>query len=235
MPQTSTATAPAANPQPNPRAYPGGAMDIDCSHVGDGLGGPGYQFISTCAGRSASPDGRWAVVKRGGETGEDGGFVSLTDAGGRRLDELRALSDAMPFVLYWSPRSGWFFVNHYLGSDQDRLRVFQIVNRSAIERSSVYAEATRVMIAHYPCLGRNAEVVASGWRWSRDGQRIALIAYARPDACWEFDGTAAHSTPGWEPLWMIGDVATGRIDPASVRVRVNGVGPMPTGGPYATL
>ncbi len=34
---------------------------------------------------------------------------------------------------------------------------------------------------------------------------------------------------------MIGDAETGRIDPASVRVRPNGTGPMPTDGPYARL
>jgi hypothetical protein len=32
---------------------------------------------------------------------------------------------------------------------------------------------------------------------------------------------------------MIGDVRTGRIDPASIRVRRNGTAPFPHDGPYA--
>lgn len=156
----------------------------------------------------------------------------LADRAGEELDELRSLADAMPFVLFWSPRPGWFFANHYLGSSQDRLRVFQIVNRTAIERSSVFAEATRLMVRRYPCLGSTATVVASGWRWSRNGRRIALIVYTRPDACGERDEHGNRKTePGWEPLWMIGDAETGRIDPASVRVRRNGVGPDADGRP----
>ena len=62
-PSTAAATAPAAPLVASP--YPGGALDTDCSHVADGLGGPGYQFIATCRGRGLSPDGRCAVVQRG--------------------------------------------------------------------------------------------------------------------------------------------------------------------------
>lgn len=214
------------------QAVPGGALDADCSHVAQGLGGPGYQFILTCPGRAESPDGRFAVVQK---AGEEGG-VFLSDGTGRELDEIASLKDGMPFVLFWSPRPHWFFVNHYLGSGLDRLRVFEIVNRTAIERSAVFAEATREMVRRYPCLGRRGTVDASGWRWSRDGRRIALLAYARPDACGEMDARGGWQPgPLWDPLWMIGDVATGRIDPASVRPRRNGLGPMPTDGPYAAL
>ncbi|HYI64926.1 MAG TPA: hypothetical protein VEW71_08585 [Allosphingosinicella sp.] len=222
-----------AAPAPKPEAL-GRALDMDCSHVGQGRSRGGYQFISTCPGRAVAPNGRWAVVKRGGEGQERSGQVSLTDPRARDLDELRSLSDGMPFVLYWSPRSDWFFANHYLGSSLDRLRVFQIVNRVAIERSAVFAEATRVIVERYPCLGRGAMVVASGWRWSRDGRRIAIVVHARPDACQDPPGNISGSI-GWQVLWMIGDVESGRIDPASVRVRPEGVGPMPTDGPYAAL
>jgi hypothetical protein len=219
--------------QPLPGAVPGGALDTDCSHVEDGLGGPGYQFVNACPGHSQSPDGRFAIVQRGGESG---GSVMLSDKSGELRDEIPSLMDAMPFVLFWQPQSAWFFVNHYLGSGLERLRVFEIVNRSAIERSSVFAEATREMVRRYPCLGRHASVVASGWQWSRDGRRIAMVVYARPDACLEPDGKGNWVPQGdWQPRWMIGDAATGRIDPASVRVRRNGVGPMPADGPYAAL
>ncbi|MET1111920.1 MAG: hypothetical protein ABWX67_10385, partial [Allosphingosinicella sp.] len=177
-----------------PAAY-ATALDTDCSHAEPS--GAGYQFIATCPGKAVSPDGKWAIVTSAGE--ESG--ARLEDAGGKLEDELTALSDSMPFVVYWSPRSNWFFVNHYLGSGQDRLRVFEIVNRTAIERSSVFASATRVAVARYPCLGHHAAVVASGWRWSRDGGRIAMAVYARPDACHvEGPPNEWHPLGEWEGL-----------------------------------
>ena len=218
--------------QEPPAPLPGGALDTDCSHVADGLGGPGYQFIATCTGRSESPDRRFAVVRRGGEQGG----VILSDQAGRLLVEIPSLNDAMPFTLFWSPRPAWFFANHYLGSGQERLRVFEIVGGNAIERSAVFAEATREIVRRYPCLGRDASIAASGWRWSRDGRRIAMIVYTRPDACGRWGENGEWRTgPDWDPLWMIGDVETGRIDPASVRVRRGGVGAMPADGPYEGL
>ena len=223
---------PASPPRPPPSAYPGGALDTDCSHVADGLAGPGYQFIVGCPGRAIAPNGRWAVEQAPGEAGG----VRLSDPQGRLLDDIPSLMDGMPFVLAWSPRSDWFFANHYQGSSMEQLRVFQIVNRDAIERSAVFAEATRVAVERYPCLSRTATVYASGWRWSGDGRRIAMTVYSRPDACLVERGRGDWVPDGnWEVLWMIGDVGSGHIDPASVRVRPNGVGPMPTDGPYATL
>jgi hypothetical protein len=218
--------------EPLPQAYPGGAFDVDCSHVGKGLGGPGYQFIATCPVRSVAPNGRWAVEQTGGEAGG----VSLTDAEGEPLDDLPQLMDGMPFVLFWSPRSDWFLVNHYQGSTMDQLRVFQIVNREAIERSAVFAEATRIMVERNPCLARaqSGRVYASGWRWSRDGRRIALVAYAHPAACIPpVASRPGHEDEDVETLWMIGEAASGRIDPASVRERPGGLGDMPADGPYA--
>jgi hypothetical protein len=209
---------------------PGGALDIDCSHVGHGLGSSGYQFIDTCAGRSVAPNRRWALVQRAG----DNATVTLTNAKGLILDEIPNLSDGMPFVIMWSPRSNWFFANHYLGSDLDRLQIFEIVSRTVIERSDIFADATRMMVKRYPCLARNAMVVASGWKWSKNGQRIAMIVYARSDACWieESDGRGHHAGH-WDDVWMIGDIRTGKIDPASVRIRANGTASFPTTGPYA--
>lgn len=232
LPTAADPAVPATLPQPLPSAYPRGALEVDCSHVADGLGGPGYQFIATCPGRAVAPNGQWAVE----QVGREAGGVRLADADGRHLDEIPNLTDGMPFVLFWSPRSDWFFANHYQGSAKERLRVFQIVNRQAIERSAIFAEATRIAVERYPCLGRSATVYASGWRWSRDGRRIAMTVYSRPDACLVERGPDYWVPAGdWEVLWMIGDAESGRIDPASVRVRPSGIGPMPTDGPYATL
>ncbi len=206
------------------------ALDTNCDHTGPRGGGD--QFIVTCPGKSWSPDRKWAIAT---DAGEESG-ARLEDAGGRLEDTLTALWDSMPFVVYWSPKSDWFFVNHYLGSGRDRLRVFEIVNRTAIERSSIFASATKEAVSRYPCLARDSAVAASGWRWSRDGRRIAMVVYTAPAAC-HVEGPRGVWQPAgkWEILWMIGDVETGRIDPASVRVRPNGVGPMPTDGPYAKL
>lgn len=229
-------SGPLPPPQGKPRsqAYPGGAFDVDCSHVGRGLGGPGYQFILTCPGRSVAPNGRWAVEQKGGEPGG----VSLADAEGKGLDDLPQLMDGMPFVLFWSPRSDWFFVNHYQGSSMEQLRIFQIVNREVVERSAVFAGAIRIMVDRNPCLARpeSGTVFASGWRWSRDGRRIALVAYAHPAACIPpAANRAGRDDEEVETLWMVSDARSGRIDPASVRPRPGGVGAMPTDGPYAGL
>lgn len=218
----------AAPPSEFPPVVRGGALDTDCSHVGDE--GYGYQFIGTCSGKVPSPDGRFAVVQERGETGE----IFVADREGRKLETLYALMDGMPFVVMWSPGGDWFAVNHYVGSGNDRIRLFQVVNSMAVERSAAFAEAAREIAARYPCLARGASIYASARKWSRDGQRLAMAVYARPDAClvetrsgsWEPDGK-------WEALWMIGDVGSGTIDPASVRVRPGGVGPMPDTGPYA--
>jgi hypothetical protein len=212
-----------------------GAVGTDCPPIVLDPEINGYRFNPGCPGSAPSPNGRLAVAMT------DRGRVELTDRAGGVLDEIAALNapgfdEDMPFTVSWSPKSDWFFANHYLGSSLERLRVFHIVNRGVFEQSGVFANATRIAVSRYPCLGRKATVVASGWRWSRDGRRIAMAVYARPDACQEDDGPSSWTTTGeWEVLWMIGDVETGRIDPASVRVRPGGVGPMPTDGPYATL
>jgi hypothetical protein len=200
--------------------------------VADGLGGPGYQFIATCPGKSFAPNGKWALVQKGGENGG----VTLVDAKGGILDEIPNLTNAMPFVIMWSPRSNWFLANHYLGSGLERLRVFEIVNRTAIERSDIFADATREAVKKYPCLGRTAMVVASGWKWSSDGRRVAMTVYARPDSCLIIEPNGQWRPGGnWEVLWMIGDVETGKIDPTSVRVRKDGTAPFPTTGSYAAF
>ena len=207
----------------------GPVLSLDCDGVGREPGASAYTFRPPCAGRSIAPNRRWGV-----EAIADTGAVRLAGPDGRTIDDIATLADAMPFVLEWSPRSDWFFVNHSLGGGHERLRLFQIVNRSVVERSALFAGAIEEMVRRYPCLGRGAQVRASGHRWSADGRRVALAAYAPADACVERRGAGDFVTNGtWEPLWMIGDSATGRIDPASVRVRAGGNGSLPTDGAYA--
>jgi hypothetical protein len=209
-----------------------GALDTDCGR--DGTSNGGYQFVGTCAGRAVSPDRRFAVVQRAYQDKQPP--IVLQDARGRTLAELPSLSDDMPFVLFWAPGSRWFFVNHYQGSGLDRLRLFEMTGHRAVERPALMAAVARTMIARYPCLARPGNVDASGWRWSKDGRRIALVAYARPDACLVGAGPNRTRSAGrWQSTWMIADAATSRIDPASIRVRKDGVGPLPRQGPYATF
>lgn len=219
--------------EPFPRFLQGGngapvAVPAECAKLA-GRAGEGWRIGPPCPARAASPDTRLAVVRNAGEYSP----VLLIDARNAILDEIPMSAQNMPFTLFWSPRPGWFFVNEYQGSGQERLRAFEIVNRSVVERSAIYAEAVRTMVARYPCLADHGHVAASGWRWSRDGRRIVLTAYARPDACAGAPGVADGEV-GWEPLWMIGDVETGRIDPTSVRVHDGGEA-IPDDGPYAGL
>ena len=216
---------------PAQRSDRGRERNVDCSVVGREPGASAYTFQSPCAGRSIAPNGRWGVEMIAGT-----GVVRLAGPAGMTIDEISNLADGMPFVLEWSPRSDWFFVNHLLGEGEERLRVFQIVNRSVVERSALFAEASREMVRRYPCLGRGGEVRASGRRWSADGRRIALAAYAPADACVVQRGAGDFADEGgWERLWMIGEAETGRIDPASVRPRPGGAGDLPSDGPYAAF
>jgi hypothetical protein len=226
-------TVPPRVAQPAPMGFVT-ALDDDCTHGGL-LPSRGTQFVGGCAGIAWSPDGRYAVRqdKRIGKDAE-GATVLLVGRRNEPWDDISALRDDMPFVVKWSPNARWFYVNHYLGSSQDRLRLFEVVNHSAVEQSGIYADAIRAMVARYPCLARHATVVASAWRWSHDGNKLLLVAYTRPDACSAEPGERIVGRPGdWEPLWMIGDVRTGRIDRASIRMRSKDTGPPPKDGPYA--
>ena len=109
----------------------GPVLSLDCDGVGREPGASAYTFRPPCAGRSIAPNRRWGV-----EAIADTGAVRLAGPDGRTIDDIATLADAMPFVLEWSPRSDWFFVNHSLGGGHERLRLFQIVNRSVVERSA---------------------------------------------------------------------------------------------------
>ena len=216
---------------PAQRSDRGRMRDADCSGVGREPGASAYTFQSPCAGRSIAPNGRWGV-----EMIAPTGAVRLAGPDGLSIDDIASLADGLPFVLEWSPRSDWFFVNHSLGRGEERLRLFQIINRSVVERSALFAEASREMVRRFPCLGRGGEVRVSGRRWSADGSRVALVAYAPADACLVRRGAGDFAVEGdLQPLWMIGEVESGRIDPATVRTHAGGIAELPSDGPYAAF
>lgn len=198
-----------------------GALQIDCDLGGKGAGG-GYQFVATCAGRAVSPDQRLAIVQRAYDDAQPP--IELQDAAGRTLATLPSLSDDMPFAVFWSPTSRWFFVNHHVGSFMDVMQVFEVVDGKAVERPALPAQAARIATRRYPCLPRNA-VLPNGARWTRDGRAIVLVTISRPDAC---------ETGKWEPLWMIGQADGGGVDAKSIRVQPDDR-PLsaPEDGPYA--
>lgn len=203
-----------------------GSLQTDCSLGGRQSDGS-YQFVATCAGRSRSPDGRFAVVQRAYR--ETQPPIELQDSRGGRLATLKSLSDDMQFSVMWSPNSRWFYVNHHVGSFMDTLRLFEIVGRSAVERPSLAESAARIAVRRYPCL-RGDLVHPNGVRWSRDSRRIVLVTISASYAC-----TLFARRPGtWQSLWMIGDVVTARIDPRSIRVQPDDKPwKMPSGGSYS--
>jgi len=201
-----------------------GALQTDC-RLG-GKRGDSYQFVATCAGSAPSPDRHFAVVQHPYRDTQPP--IELQDAQGRTIVRLRSLSDDMPFSVWWSPNSRWFFVNHHVGSFMDTLQVFEVKGRSAIERPALGRAAVRLATRRYPCL-RPQMVYPNGLRWSRDGRRLIIVTISATYACQEF---ARH--PGrWQSLWMIGDVQSGRLDGNSIRVQPD-EGPLapPRGGPY---
>lgn len=204
------------------------ALETDCGLVGK----PGariYQFVATCAGRAASPDGRLAIVQKAYQEVQPP--IELQDAQGRVLAALPSLSDDMPFSVAWSPDGRWFFVNHHVGSFMDVLRVFEIVGRTAVERPALVRAAVRTATSRYPCLPPD-QVLPNGARWTRDGRGIVLVTVSRPGACAP-EGGARRPGP-WRSLWMIGEVGSGRILPGSIRVQPNDRPPrMPVDGLYA--
>ena len=140
-------------------------------------------------------------------------------------DDLATLDDGQPFVLFWAPDSRSFYVNHQVAGGTERLHYFTIHKGSLVQSRALDDSASALVQARRDCLTPR-DVAISGIRWGRDGRRVALLAYARRAAC--------NGMGNWRPLWMIGDAATGRIDPGSVRGR-SGRAPLPADGPYATL
>ncbi|HYJ83631.1 MAG TPA: hypothetical protein VEW26_12425 [Allosphingosinicella sp.] len=203
-----------------------GALQTDCGLGGD-QGGGIYQFVATCAGRARSPDGRFAIIQRAYSDAQPP--IELQDSRGRTLARLTALSDDMPFAVGWAPNSRWFFVNHHVGSFMDRLRLFEMVGGSAVERFGLVNSVTGIAVRRYPCL-KPGLVYPNGVRWMRDSRRIVLFTTSATYAC-----PVLSNRPGrWRTLWMIGDVRSGLVDPRSIRVQPDdGRLAEPLGGPYA--
>lgn len=187
-----------------------GALSTNCRASGFDRNKIIYQFVATCRGRAPSPDGRLAIVQRAYRDRQPP--ITLQDAHGRTLARLRSLSDDMPFAVLWSPNGQWLAVNHHVGSFMDELQLFEIVDRRIVRRRDLVTAARRQATQTYRCLTPNA-VLPSAIRWSKDSRRLMMVTISSPYAC------SATARPGdWWPLWMIGDIRTGRIDPKSVKV-----------------
>lgn len=184
-----------------------GAFETNCKFGGRNSS-ESYQFIATCAGRASSPNRMFAIVQRA--YSEHQPPIEFQDRRGRVLAKLQSLSDDMPFTVYWAPNSRWFFVNHHVGSFMDRLQLFEVVGKTAVERKKLGETAVRVATRRYPCLPPEM-VYPNGVTWSSDSRRIVIVTVSAPYACKEFG-----RVPGtFKSLWMIGDVNTGRVLPGT--------------------
>lgn len=181
----------------------------------------GYRFLPRCHGQAPSFDRRYYVVKNAG-LGTGVGLVR--GGGGESLGDLAALDTGQPFVIFWSPVDHRFFANQRLGGTEG-FRLFTAHAGDVSEDTRLDQAARNALLARRPCLSSD-DVAVSGIRWAADGRRIALLVYARIEAC--------GGLGNWRPLWMIGDSRTGSIEPTSIRTR-HGRSPLPADGPYATL
>jgi len=203
-----------------------GALQTDCGLGGQQADGS-YQFVSGCEGRAVSPDGAFAIVLREYDGSPP---IVLQDGQGQTLAPIPELADGMPFRVSWAPDSRWLYVNHHVGSFMDTIRVFEVVDNSLVARTALVESVLRVATSRYPCLAPGM-INPNGVRWMPDGHRIVVVTISRPDAC-SADWT---DTPGeWRPLWMIGDIRSGIVEPESIRVQpADAPFQMPTDGPYA--
>jgi hypothetical protein len=218
----------------------------------DGCGAPsghivgGFDFSPGCVANMVSPDGRWRWVQTEFSGTDERYSVSIVDNAGVSRGEVADLADGMPYTLLWSPRPNWFFVNHHRGSFMRQPRVFEITTQGVKEHHAFLLAGQRQAIRSNPCLGDGSFEAnwgrprqpywASGeaYRWSSDGRRLLWQFQTRIDACVERDETGPIDPDDqWNPVWMISDVETGVVDPASVRVIRDGDNAFPTDGPYA--
>lgn len=195
-----------------PSALPGqiGALSTDCKASGFSRDHRVYQIVATCPGRATSPDGRLAIVQRAYRDRQPP--IELQDAKGRTLARLGSVSDDMPLTILWSPDSHWVAVNHHVGSFMDELHLFAIAGQTIVERPALVKAAKQHAVRRYPCLTPDA-VLPNALRWSRDSRHLVLVTVSSLYAC---SDTARKGD--WFPLWMIGDVRAGRVDPTSLRV-----------------
>jgi hypothetical protein len=177
------------------------------------LGNGAFAFEPPCAGQAPSPDGRHLVVRNAGH-GNGVGLVRARD--GASLADLGGLDDGMAFAIRWSPRSDWFSANHALREGGEQLRLFEMIGEAAYERPALVAEARRILAERHPCTA-DGEVRVTGGQWNVEGTRVSLTVEGRSNGCDAKDGGMVRR------LSMVGDVASGQVDPASVRAASPGL------------
>jgi len=195
-----------------------GALQTECK-LGGPIGKRGYQFVATCAGRAVSPDGRFAIVQHAYTTIQRP--IELQEAHGRVIAKIQALTDDMPFAVFWSPNSRWFAVNHHVGSFQERPEIYEITGTRVIAHGGIRREARRKAIRISPCLHKvkwdfvHGDVIG----WSRDGRKVAWYFETDTDACMgPRELGPVPKSEQWKAFWMITDAATGAIVPGSIRI-----------------
>ncbi|MCW0197032.1 hypothetical protein [Sphingopyxis sp.] len=215
-----------------------GALDGDCANSGVNPDG-GIQFIAICPQASMSPDGRWRLVQTPPVGADETYDVFIETPNGKRVGRVPGLNDHMPFVLYWSPRSGWFMANHWQGSGLQLPRVFQITGDRVVEHMGFLRTGENKAREISPCLPapkRRLWVTGDGLRWSKDGRRLAWRFYTRPDTCLRDEADIYRDIPAedqWRPFLMISDVTTGEIIDGSIRILPDGgKWSFPVDGPY---
>ncbi|WP_447764704.1 hypothetical protein [Sphingopyxis panaciterrae] len=216
-----------------------GALDDDCHHSGVNPDG-GTQFILTCPQSSISPDGRWRLVQTPAVGPEEVYDVGIEQAGGGPMVEVSGVNDGMPFILYWSPRPGFFMINHWGGSGLQRPRVFRATAAGVVELKKHLRAGAAKAREISPCLPDDERLWLTGdfQKWSKDGRRIAWVFNTRPDMCVFYDPSFSTGPippeKRWKPFLMISDVETGAIVSNSVRMLADGGDrELPTDGPYA--
>jgi hypothetical protein len=222
-----------------------GALDSDCAHGGSNPDGS-VQFIPTCPASSRSLDGVWTLQTTKPVGPDEAYQVLIADRQGRRIGPVPNLNDHMPFVLRWSPRPRWFLINHWVGSFMETPRVFEITDDGVVEHDAFKVAGQAMAIRLNPCLGdgsfeANCGVprariwaAGTGQRWSRDGRRLIWNFATRTDACMEGDEFGSiQPDDQWQAFYMISEVESGKVDPASIRMIGDDDRRLPTDGPYA--
>ena len=121
----------------------------------------------------------------------------------------------------WSARSDWFLVNHYQRLDHGAAAGLPDRQWSMVSERSACSRRDQDHEVRYGRLRRSGAVYASGWRWSRDGRRIAVRHLC------SYGGLPGRARRGqfdfgrgdWEPHWIDRRGGTGALDPAATRVR----------------
>jgi len=217
--------------------FASGVLADNCRNSGVNPDG-GVQFIAICPQSSLSADGRWRLVQTP-PVGPEEDYTVLVEAGdGKPIGVVPDLNDHLPFILHWSPRRDWFFVNHWQGSGLQRPRVFQMAGGRVVEHDAFLKRGEDKAREISPCLPTAKPwlwVTGDGLRWSKDGRRLAWAFNTRPDMCFSEVEHLGSIPPGqrWKPFLMISDVESGAIIEGSVRLLPDAKWSFPVDGPYA--